>query len=304
MAETNINNNNKKSLLFKIKSKQILKTIFDNLQIYKTLEIVKYNKYCQSRLNKGINDYKEYRKIIITEIIPKELIYDKFINITGNNEYYHIYFNEDKEETKRYTIPKKDKITKIKITIDYEIKSLSELFSECKSIKKITFNQFNRRDIKNMSRMFYKCSSLEELDILNFNTNNVIDMSYMFYQCSSLKELNLYNFNTKNVKYMSLMFYKCSALQKLNISNFVTDDVENMDWMFARCNSLTELNLSNFKTNNVIDMSCMFYKCSSLEVLNLTNFKTTNVKNMDSMFYECSSLKKLICSNELLKKIQ
>ena len=304
MVETNINNNNKKILLIKIRSKHILNKIFDNLQQNKTLKLIKYNKNLQSKLNKDINDYKGFLKIVI-DIIPKEFIWDKFINTNGyNKSYYHIYFNDDKEEIKRYTIFPNDKITKIKIIIDYEVKSLSELFSECKSIKKIKFNRFNRSDFKNMSKMFYKCTSLEELNILNFNTNNVIDMSYMFYGRSSLKELNLSNFNTNNVKYMSLMFYNCYSLEKINISNFNTIEVENMDWMFANCYKLKELNLDKFNTNNVIDMSCMFYKCKSLEELNLSNFRIVSCRNMDFMLYKCSSLKKLICSDELLKKIQ
>ena len=67
-----------------IKSKYILKQIFDNLKINESLEIIKYNKKIQNRLNIKINDYiycsETYTKIEI-EIIPKKNIYGKFINI-------------------------------------------------------------------------------------------------------------------------------------------------------------------------------------------------------------------------------
>ena len=44
--------------------------------------------------------------------------------------YYHIYFNDNKEEVKnKYEINKKDKVKKIKIIIDYQVKSFKDLFS-------------------------------------------------------------------------------------------------------------------------------------------------------------------------------
>ena len=63
MAETNINNNNnKKSLFLKIRRKLILNKIYINLQKYNTLSLIKYNKNYQNKLNKDLNDYKEFGK--------------------------------------------------------------------------------------------------------------------------------------------------------------------------------------------------------------------------------------------------
>ena len=94
----------------------------------KKLEIVKYNKRIQNRINLSVNDYKEYGEIEI-EIIPKKGEYGKFININENDElYYHIYFNDNKEEIKnKYEIKEEDKVTKIKIIIDYQVKSFYNL---------------------------------------------------------------------------------------------------------------------------------------------------------------------------------
>ena len=107
-----------------IKSRYILSKIYNNMTIKKKLEIVKYNKRIQNRLNLDVKDYKEYSEIEI-EIIPIKDKYGKFINIDKNDElYYHIYFNDNKEEIKnKYEINKKDKVTKIKIIIDYQVKS-------------------------------------------------------------------------------------------------------------------------------------------------------------------------------------
>ena len=67
-----------------IKSKYILKQIFDNVTKNKYLNIIKYNKNIQQKLEIGLNDYKEscilYSSIIIN-LIPKKNLYGKFINI-------------------------------------------------------------------------------------------------------------------------------------------------------------------------------------------------------------------------------
>ena len=129
-----------------IKSRLILSKIYNNMTIKKKLEIVKYNKKVQNILNLSLKDYKEYPKTyssIEIEIIPCKEKYGKFINIKENDRsYYHIYFNDNKEEIKNkyrikeedgvtkyeYYIEEKDKVTKIKIIIDYQVKSFEKLF--------------------------------------------------------------------------------------------------------------------------------------------------------------------------------
>ena len=84
-----------------------------------------------------------------------------------------------------YNIDEEDKVTKIKIIIDYQVKSFKGLFSLCECIESINFKKFYRNNIDNMGDMFYGCSSLKELNLNNFNTNNVTDMRSMFYGCSN-----------------------------------------------------------------------------------------------------------------------
>ena len=115
--------NNISNILKNIKSNYILSKIYDNIQKRKYLEIVKYNKKIQNRLNLSIKDYEIFTPIEI-EIIPCKKKYGKFINIKENDKsYYHIYFNDDKEEIKnKYKINKEDKITKIKLKINNQDK--------------------------------------------------------------------------------------------------------------------------------------------------------------------------------------
>ena len=128
------------------------------------LYIVKYNKKIKKRLNINIDDYKEYSELIEIEIKPINNEYGKFINIKDEDKlYYHIYFNNNKEEIKRNYINENEQIYLIKIIIDNKIESLEELFEECECIESINFKKFYRNNINNMSCMFEKCSSLKKL---------------------------------------------------------------------------------------------------------------------------------------------
>ena len=251
------NKNNKiedKTLFKNIKSDYLLERIFSYMKENILLKIIKYNKSIQKRLNKNINDYINYYKIII-EIIPIKNKNIFFIKCPSKYEpFYHIFFDNQKiGRNEKRIFYENDKVKKIKIIIDKEIKSLNNLFIY-DSIEKINFIKFNRNDINDMSCMFNGCSSLKEINLNNFNTDNVTNMSNMFKGCSSLKEINLNNFNTDNVTDMSGMFNGCSSLIELNLNNFNTKKVTNMNSMFSFCSSLKNqkdlilLMMNNYRT--------------------------------------------------------
>ena len=238
-----------KNELIKISNQRILKKIFHCLHTHLKLEIIKNNKKIQEKLNVDIKNYKEYSEkysSIELEIIPVENEYSKFINIKKEEEnYFHIYFNNNKtEEIKRTYLNKEEKVSKINIIIKYKVKSLYHLFYDCKCIESINFLKLCR-SINNMNGMFCGCSSLKELNLSNININNVTDMSCMFDGCSSLKEINLSNFNTNNTTDMSWLFNGCSSLKEINLNNFNINNVDDMFGMFSGC--LDEL---KFKIRN------------------------------------------------------
>ena len=149
--ENNKENESAKSnpIIENIKSRYILSKIYGIMTQKKKLEIVRWNKKIQNRLNLDIKDFKEYSQTftpIEIEIIPRKDKYGKFINIDNKVElYYHIYFNDNKKEIKyKYDIEEKDKVTKIKITIDYQVKSFKKLFYDCECIESINFKKFYR----------------------------------------------------------------------------------------------------------------------------------------------------------------
>ena len=246
-----------------IKSLYICKKILANLHEDKALNIIRYNKHFQKKLNINIDDFLKC-SVVIIELIPFKNKYGQFINIANKEQrcFYHIYFNDSQDEIRRTYITKGNVVNKIKILINFQVTSFYQLFSYCECIESINFISFQRKNITNMSFMFYKCSSLKEINFSNFITDNVDDMRCMFYECSSLKELNLSKFNTENVKNMSYMFSGCSSLKKLNVDNFDTELVTNMTEMFSGCSSLIQLDISNFIIENECIIDYMFKNCS------------------------------------------
>ena len=227
------------SLFSKI-SDYFLNKICNILDIKTKLTIIKYNKKIQNKCGLTIKNYKEYSEIyspIEIEIIPSFTYEEPFIQICGEDfqvcEGIHIYFDNNKEEViGTNCLYYDDSVSKIKIIIDYRIKSFENLFYGCNGAKEIRFKKFYRNNINNMSFLFYDCQSLEKIVFSNFNTNNVADMSFMFYRCSMIKALNFSCFNTKNVTNMKGMFSE-SGLNTINISNFNTDNLTDMAYMFS-----------------------------------------------------------------------
>ena len=267
-----IKENGLKDNINNIKSKYIMQMIFESLSKRKLLELIKYNKNIKKRLNININNYKEYRELysetyssIEIEIKPcSKYCTGPFININNKEDmkYFHFYFNDNKREIKKTRYNKEDKVTKIKIIIDYQITSFEKLFHLC-AVEGIYFKRINRKNIYFMDFMFSRCTHLKELDISKLDTSNVEDMRGIFSHCSDLEELNITNFNTDKITDMSEMFYGCSKLKELNLSNFNTNNVTNMSFMFCGCYELEKLNVSNFNINNVTNMSLMLYGCPS-----------------------------------------
>ena len=215
----------------------------------KSLDIIKYNKKLQKRLNLTINDYKEYSQFyssIEIELSLVDNLYDKFINISDEEkDFYHIYFDNAKEEIKRNCLNKNEKVKIIKIIIEHEIKSFKKLFNKCDCISSIFFKKFYRININDMRGLFYECSSLKELNISSFNTSNVADMSYMFQNCFLLNELNISNFNTNNVTNMQSMFWKCSSLREINNFNFNIKNNTNIRYMFFGCSKEFQMKIKS-----------------------------------------------------------
>ena len=112
------------SILLNIKSNFIIKKIFAYMDKPKLMKIINHNKILQKRLNLSLEKYKEYFEIlspIIIEINIAENNHDLFIN--AHKDYFHAYFDDNKKEIKRNRINEWENVKKIKVIINYQIKS-------------------------------------------------------------------------------------------------------------------------------------------------------------------------------------
>ena len=86
--------------MLKIRSRYIMKRIFENIRLNKYMKLIKYDKKLQKKMNISTINYKEYNQIEI-ELRPSQKYYisGKFINTNLDNEsHIHIFNNNCKRE--------------------------------------------------------------------------------------------------------------------------------------------------------------------------------------------------------------
>ena len=257
-------------MLNKIRSAYILKKIFKNIEPILFLNVIRYSKKLQKKLEITKGNYHYYDLIIKIELIPQNLdTKNIFINLKENEKnFYQIYL--DGKKVKRNYFTNKENISKVKIIINNEIESLKELFANCFCIKEINFIKFNKKDIIDMSKMFYYCTNLIKINFNEFNTSNVTNMSNMFTGCLSLKKIEFSKFDTSNVKDMSYMFYKCESLKKVDLSKLDTNKVDTIIGLFSDCISLQFIDITNFTERLLVNNKLFIPNIKGL------TFKTKN----------------------------
>ena len=107
-------NSTTKNFLLSIKGKNVIKKTFSLIKKNQALKLIKYNKKLLQKLNIEIKDFINIQQIII-ELTPFNNAGGKFVNLLINEDNYHIYFNDNREEKKQYSIDTFLNVKKIKI---------------------------------------------------------------------------------------------------------------------------------------------------------------------------------------------
>ena len=147
-------------MLDNVKSKYILKEIFERIKNKRKLNIIKYNKNIKIKLDINIEDF------------------EIFIALKEFNDKYH---------TKIEHIDIKELNLGSKFIGDEGLKDLAKMnFTE---LKKLDLNWNNISDIKVLENV-----NLEKLEILNLSDNKITDINILEkVNFKNLKELNLYD---------------------------------------------------------------------------------------------------------------
>lgn len=178
------------------------------------------------------------------------------------------------------------------------VTSAKSMFSECSSLKKLTFpKKVNPGKLESMASMFKDCSSLTNIDLSGWNLNNVTSMESLFQYCSGLASVTLPKVTSKKIQNMQYMFNGCSALTSVDLSGWNVENVRMMTNLFKGCFNLKEINLSGWVPKSLEEIYGMFSNCTSLESINLSGWHLENMKQIQYMFTGCTSLKTVDLSN-------
>ena len=312
------NNKNNKCSINNIKSDYILKNIFDfHNNERKKLNLIKYNKNLQRKLNININNYRRYRYIIFYVEGQNKNV--KFINFYNKKSNDIIIKNTNVPRFKRILVNtynlrlmglffKLEGILSVRIIKLFNDNSLwngkqynlCNLFHGCTNLKQIIFQNDNKFLLENGNEMFKDCENLEKIEGLeNLETYIVKNIRELFMNCRSLTSIKgIEKWKLKYVKNMSSMFENCTSLttlpdiSKWKFRTYYEADYLNMSGLFKNCSSLISLpDISNWNTNRVDLMNEMFYGCKSLTILpDISKWDTSWLETTESMFENCYSL--------------
>ena len=132
-----------------------------------------------------------------------------------------------------------------------QIKSSSNLFANCVSLKKVQLPPFFNVG-KNATGMFKGCIKLEELNTTLISSSEIEDMESMFENCQSLREISFSNdFLTGEIKTLVDVF-KNTTLTTLDISYFRLYNLESSDNIFNGASINGTLKIGKYYSNDDI----------------------------------------------------
>lgn len=195
--------------------------------------------------------------------------------------------------------------------------SISNMFSESPTVKKLDLRGLDASVVTDMSRAFANNKAMTELDTTGWDTSNVLSMESMFsnnvslrqvdlshfdmskvntatsmFNKSGIEELDLSSWNTPNFWRVSSMFYEMPNLKSLNVDGWIMRDTQGFSFMFKGVHSLESVDLSSWDISGTEDLSYMFYD-SSIKHINISGWDTSSVTDLSSAFRDTPKLETL-----------
>ena len=189
-------------------------------------------------------------------ITDNKSVFDFFLLDQGNPPYINLdeidmYINDTKIPILLYNYRIYHNFTKlgeykIKIHIKKTLYSMSYMFMNIDTLKKITFLEgFDASKVRDMSYMFCGCTA-DTIDMTNLKTDSLTELKKFLWGASHLEIFKISNsFNTSKVKYMQEMFYANRGLKELDLSNIDTSNIVNCRFMFKEIPIYTVIKISN-----------------------------------------------------------
>lgn len=169
---------------------------------------------------------------------------------------------------------------------DFKPTSLNGWFMNMKNLRRIGgIRYLNTEDVLAMSEMFSGCESLEKVSLSNFNVENVDDFSSMFAGCKKLETLSLRNFEKAVPSVITAMFSGCESMKKIDAKRLNTANVENMAGLFKDCKGIEKIDISGFKFDNIDNADDMF-SGTNLKEVNIGSLNLKSLPDFMSAFFD------------------
>ena len=233
-------------------------------------------------------DVKCFKTIDLSKMDSSKMV--DASNMFENSNFEEIYFgtennldnkNRNLDETEDDKGEEEEKDKRKEYFDTKNIKSASNIFMNCKNLKKIQFPpSFNVG--KNAKQMFKGCSKLEEVNTTLISSSEIEEMESMFEDCESIKNISFSNdFLTGEIKTLNNVF-KNTHLTTLDISYFRLFNLEDTSNIFNGASIEGTLKIGKYYSNdNVRDN--LFKEIAKVTDSN-TNVFTPNGTTINQIF--------------------
>lgn len=153
--------------------------------------------------------------------------------------------------------------------------ALSNMFSNCRSLKEIDVSGWKTDTVTSLAANFAYCYSLENIDLSGWRTDNCANLGSLFQGCWSLKRIdgNLGSWDTSKVTTFASMFADCYSLAEFPpVNRWDFSRATTAASMFSGLTSIKEIELNDLNLAECTTIATMFRYCRALEKVTLTGW--------------------------------
>jgi len=151
----------------------------------------------------------------------------KEIKIINSNDFKEGIIDGELIEINKFKKFNKEGNISIYFLQKYSLYNIEKMFYGCKYLEKVDLSALNFDNATNMSYMFSECSSLKTITFPS-NIKNAYNFEGMFKNCSSLVEIDLSSFEKINIIDINKIFDGCSSLKKIKTNSYKNTLMANM----------------------------------------------------------------------------
>lgn len=179
------------------------------------------------------------------------------------------------------------KLEEITIPSGYKFTSMAGTFTNCHSLKTLTWTPGIQNSLTTCNSTFINCYILTSITMPTSMTA-LIDLVQTFYGCFMLKRVDLPS-TLNSVTSLSNTFAFCKSLTLVTLPTSMSA-CTNFSTTFSGCRSIFSITLPNI-VGNVTTFSATFENCSSLKTCVLPGAAQLSfVTDISTMFSRCSNL--------------